>query len=574
MGGEYHKKINKGLNGELRRIEAARAVLKRKKLDFFDHIRSEDDLRNYQAVLGLWQNEKFQAEIEQAVLAELAPDPGGIRRFLADFEVQIEDLDARWLLASYWQATGARIVIFDPFIREYQDTYTKDLLQRLESMQEILDVDLVTRRCLSMWQHVAERELVDSALASQRTGLRQDIANYRFQHQGDDYTSSQITTMILREEQDRKSRRKAWNGLVQLSLGMMPKIRKLLLQTNTYWQERGYANAVAPRLQTLGVSEDIVRQIIASIEAATRSATQSLLKEYEALLGHRIAPWDWRFAASQLPHSFEQSFKNMDATGCLKETYMALGIDVEHLPIQFAGSSTVHGISYNAVRVPHDIILSHGAIIGAREYSNLLHVLGEACYFAHIDSDLAYVFRRYAPKLLGEGFARLSSWLLWEYNWLEEFTNLSPEQIVEFSQQMKNYELLKLRYYCGFALSEMDAYHALADDPEADLEWLFEQHKESFLLMSSHEPSVWAAHPWLIDPQGIPLFTSYVLGLAIAASFIETFHENGESLFSESFGELFQSNLVQQGASSSWLERLEQQTARILTPFAVSWSQV
>ncbi|MFQ5977295.1 MAG: hypothetical protein ACE5OZ_04075 [Candidatus Heimdallarchaeota archaeon] len=548
------------LDEEMRHIKAAKDVLKRKRLDPFNWLNP------------LWQNEEFLRELEKAITTELLPDPGGIRHFLADFETEIEDLDARWLLALWRQSSGAQGVDFAPLIRKYQSIYTKDLLERLESMQQIRDVDPMIQQHLSWWHQVAEHELVDSALVSQRIELRQSITDYRFHHHKHNYTAKQIENMILREEQDRNLRRKAWNSLAQLSQQLAPKMRKLLLKTNTYWQERGYANAIAPRLETLGVSEAVVRQAIASIEATTRVAAQLLLKEYESLLGYEITLFDWRFAATQLSRSFDQTFKNISPIDCLKKTYKTLGIDIEQLPIQFAGSPTNH-IRCNAVRIPHDIILSHGPISGAREYRTLLMALGKTSYYTHISSDLPYAFRRYAPHVVTEGFARLSSWLLWEDAWLKDNTNLSSDQITEFSQQMRNYELLELRYYAGFAVFEMDAYQNLAEDPKTDLDALYTLHMENFLLMPSDDRSVWAANQDLLDPQGRPYFTNYVMGLAVAAALLEHIHEKGNCLFSNEFGRLFQSDLVRQSTFSPWLERLQQLTARRLTPFPTSWSQ-
>lgn len=276
-----------------------------------------------------------------------------------------------------------------------------------------------------------------------------------------------------------------------------------------------------------------------------------------------------------MAHPFEKLFNNMNVAKVVKKTYKALGIDVERLPIQFASTSAIHGIRYNAVRVPYDIIISHGPISGSREYFSLLHTLGEACYFAHIDDELPYVFRRYAPEVLGEGFATLSSWLMWEYSWLREFTSLEPDQIEKFSQQMKNYELLKLRYFAGFALFEMDAYRALEEDLETDLDALFRQRMEMFhLVPPDDQSSVWAAEPLLIDPQSSPLFAIQILGFAVAATLIEYFHEENESSYSRHFGTLIQSDLVQKGASTPWLERLQQFTSKALTPFPISWSRI
>ncbi|MFX0117742.1 MAG: hypothetical protein ACFFB3_24570 [Candidatus Hodarchaeota archaeon] len=571
---DFEEIAEEQLNQEMRRIKAAQAVLKRKGLDFLERLRTEDDPDKYLSVLALWQNEDFLAEVEATVRAELEPDPGGIRRFLVEFESKIEDLDARWLLALWWQASRTRVPDFDLLIKEYQNVYSPDLLHRLETMWKIPGVDPLIRRCLGLWRHIAEQEVINSALASQRTELRQSIANYRFHHQGTDYTARQIASVILREEQNRKLRQKAWNSLVQLSQQMAPKIRKLILQTNASWRERGYVNPSIFRLQVIGVSETVVRQVFASIEARTRPVAQSLLKEYWDLLNHEIMPWDWRFAAGRMAQPFEALFGKKDVIKVAKKTYENVGIDVGQLPIQFVDSSTTHDINHNAVRVPHDIILSYGSISGFREHFALLQVLGEACYFAHIDGDLAYPFRRYAPEVLAKGFATLSSWLMWEYDWLKEFTALTPEQITEFSQQMKNYELLKLRYYNSFALFEMDAYHALADDPEADLDVLYGQHMKKFLLIPTEDCTVWAAEPFLIDPQGRPFFTIYVLGLAVAANLAEYLSESGEPLLSSQFGTLFRSELVQQGASGPWLERLQKLTLKALTPFPMSWLKV
>ncbi|MFQ5979871.1 MAG: hypothetical protein ACE5OZ_17205 [Candidatus Heimdallarchaeota archaeon] len=561
------------LNHEMRRIEAAQRVLKRKGLDFLEQLGTGNDPDKPLSVETLWQNEEFLVEVEAAIEAELAPDPGGVRRFLADFEVQIEDLDARWLLTLWWQASGTRKVDFSPLIREYQDVYSRHLLQELETLQETTDIKPLNQHRLDLWQQVAKRELVDSALAPLRTGLRQDITNHCFQHHGRDYTTSQITTMILRENPDRKSRRTAWNSLVQLSQQIVPKMRELIMQANAYWQKHGYENANAPRLQALGVNELIVREIIASIERETRPIAKLLLKEYKKCLGYEVAQWDWRFAGTKLPYSFGRPFKNGDAITCLKKTYKNLGIDVEQLPIHFAGDSAGLGVSYNAVRVPHDIIFSYGPVSGAREYFALLHALGEACYFTHIDADLPYAFRRYAPEVLGEGFAILSSWLLWEYDWLEEFTNLSPEEIVRFSQQMRNYELLKLRYSAGVVLFELDAYQILANNSDVSLDKLFENHMKTFLPILADGRWAWAPDPWLIAFSSTPFYTSNVLGLAVAANLVEYLHEKDVSLFSKETGKLFRADLVQQGASSPWWERLHQQTAKPLIPFPISWSR-
>ncbi|MHA2231922.1 MAG: hypothetical protein ACXAB4_05475 [Candidatus Hodarchaeales archaeon] len=569
-GGEHHKNLVKEYNEEMRHIEAAQAVLKRKGLNFLDQMRTEGDMNGYLSVLALWQNEDFLAEVEAAVLAELAPDPGGVRRFLADFEAQIENLDARWLLSLWRQTSGESVVNFAPLLKEYQEAYTSDLLQKLEVMQETPGIDPITQRRLNLWQDVVTRELVDVVLEPQRTTLRQTYATYSFHLNGRQYSVSEIAGKILREEQKRNVRHEAWANLVDLSQQIEPMLREFLLRTNALWQERDYANAINPRLQAIGVSETVVRQVIANIEQASRSTAQKLISAYEDFLGHELEPWDWRFVAGQMMRPFEQCFEKIDAITCVKQTYEHLGIAIDQLPIQIVDSSATYETNRHCVRIPHDILFSYGPLSGYRKNFILVRDLGIASSFAHIDEELAYPFRRYAPEVLFEGLGMLVSWVLWDSSWLEEFTDLTADQIKEFIRQMKGFELLKTRHYAGLALFEIDAYAMLEKDSEADLTGLYARHMERFLCFPNGEHSVWAAEPRLIQP--LPYLSQYTLALAVAANLMAYSQRRGMALFSPHFGDLLRSDLVRLGNASSWVERLQQLTTRTLTPVPMSWS--
>lgn len=567
---DSNKIAKKQFDQEIRRIKAANALLKRNNLDIFDQLRTEDDVSRYQSVLALWQNEAFQADLEQSVLTELAPDPGGIRRFLADFEAHIEDLDARWLLALWRQESGQSVGNINSLLKEYQEVYTWDLLKKLAGIRKTAGIDPITQRQLHLWHQVVARELVDVALEPQRTTLREVFASYSFHLNGKRYTANEISAKILREEPDRTLRHKAWENLARLSQQVEPMMQKLLVRTNALWQKRGYENANAPRLQTIGVSEGVVRQVIANCERASRHACQKLIDEYEDFLGHKIEPWDWRFAARRMTCSFERIFESIDVITCIKKTYERLGLVIDQLPIQITESPTIYSVFRYDVRIPHDILLSYGPLSGFRKFVVLLRELGKACCFAHIDGSLAYPFRRYTPLVLSDALGALVSWIIWEPGWLQEFTNLTADQIAEFIQQMKHYELLKMRLYAGLAMFEIDAYTALAEDAETDLNALYNQHMEKFLLLPHNSHLIWASEPRYVDP--FPRIIQYLLALAVAANLADYFQRRGNRLLSPQLGELFRSDLVQLGNASSWLERLQQLTSRTLTPFPMSWS--
>ncbi|MHA2370190.1 MAG: hypothetical protein ACXADX_15355, partial [Candidatus Hodarchaeales archaeon] len=350
-GKNRHERIDKELIEEQRRIEAAKAVLKRKGLDIADRLRTEDDLVRYQSVLALWQNEDFLTDLEKTISMELEPDPGGIRRFLMDFEAYVEDLDARWLLA-LWRQNSGQLVDFDSMSKEYQETYTNDLLRDLEGMGAISGVNSITQHRLALWKLAVANTLAEVTLDPHRAVLRQAFAKFSFHLDGRRHTASDITARVLREEPDRTRRLTVWQNLARLSQQVEPMMRELLVQTNALWQERGYTNAIAPRLQTIGVSEDVVRQIIVSCEKASRSASQKLINTYEEFLGHEVMQWDWRFAAGQLVRPFEQSFEKTDTITCIKQTYEQMGVMIDQLPIRIMESSVTYGTNRHFVRIP------------------------------------------------------------------------------------------------------------------------------------------------------------------------------------------------------------------------------
>lgn len=571
-GGEDHKRQDEELTEEMRRIEAAQAVLKRKGLDFLEQLRTEGEMHSHLSVRALFNNEDFLKEVDAVIEAEAAPDPGGVRRFLADFAAQVESLDARWLLTLWRQTSGQSGGNFDSLLQEYGEIYTPDLLQKLESMSEIADVAPPTQRRLNLWCQVTERELIDVDLESQRMNLRQFLVNYRFQLQNESYIGSETLLKLLREEKIRELRLQAWRRLVSLSKEIEPQIRELFLETNALWQQQGYQDAFLPKLQFIGISEPIFREVITSIEMVSRPAAHAQLNQCADRLGHEVEQHDWHFLAGMAASPFKTIFNNLHPIKTTKTTYQTLGIDIEQKMVQYAYDSPSQKIISYPVRVPHDIILCHWPLQGYWDYFALFNALGGANYFAHIDGDLPYAYRRHAYLVVREGFATLSSWLLWEPRWLKEVPGLSSSQITEFLQ-MKEYELLKLRYNAAMALFEMDAYQALARDPEADVNGLYRQCMERFLLVPTNDCSVWTVDQRLMDPQGRPIFANYVLGLAIAANLLEIFHKEGESLYSPRFGTLFTSGLVRQGSASSWREQLQQLTAKSLTPFPLSWAK-
>ncbi|MHA2273235.1 MAG: hypothetical protein ACXACI_15330 [Candidatus Hodarchaeales archaeon] len=87
------------LDQELIRIKAAETVLKRKGLYIYDCLRTEDDMIRHQAVLALWQNEQFQLELEQAILAEVEHENGDLQECLAKFNPNADNLEAQCAVA-------------------------------------------------------------------------------------------------------------------------------------------------------------------------------------------------------------------------------------------------------------------------------------------------------------------------------------------------------------------------------------------------------------------------------------------------------------------------------------------
>jgi hypothetical protein len=87
------------LDQELVRFKAAETVLKRKGLYIYDRLRTEDDMIRHQSVLALWQNEEFQIELEQAILAEIEHEKRDLQECLAKFNPNTDNLEAQCAVA-------------------------------------------------------------------------------------------------------------------------------------------------------------------------------------------------------------------------------------------------------------------------------------------------------------------------------------------------------------------------------------------------------------------------------------------------------------------------------------------
>ncbi len=559
--------IKEELDDELNYLNAMDRVLKRWRLEKIPRTEFEP----FGSPLSLLvNNEDFLDYLEKALTLEITPDPGGVRRFFADFEAQIEDLDARWLLSLWRQESGIPTLDSSSLLKEYQQIYNQKLINKIKMMLNIPNISQMTEDQLIKWKQICERELVNTVLESNRLSIRQKIACHRTKVHNNSYSINEILTIVLREEKNRSLRYQAWKNINDLSQKISPAMQQAMVESNKKWQEMGYKNSITPKLQMLGIKEKVVREVITSIERITRPLAQSLFKEFEEQLEHEIRQWDWRYAAGMRFFPFENAFRSIDALNVAKKTYRYIGINIDHHPITFTKKPRSQKTILYPLRISQDLIISYNSLSGYRDIYLLLWHLGAACYLSNIDITLPYAFRRTTSRILEEGMATLSSWLVWDPQWLKMFTNLSAIEIIEFEKLKVVYELLKLRFNAGLALFEMDAYHFLSRNPYENLDKIYNENMRRFSFFPSEDSSLWAVHQRFLDSEGWPFYINYVLVLSVAANLFAYIHDNFDFLFSYNLGNLFKSNLVTEGAIGSWFERFQTFTSRKLTNFPLN----
>ncbi len=109
------------------------------------------------------------------------------------------------------------------------------------------------------------------------------------------------------------------------------------------------------------------------------------------------------------------------------------------------------------VRVPDEVYLvlrPHG---GQSDYTTLLHELGHALHFAHVDSGLPFEFRWLGDNSVTETYAMLFDHRMHDPGWLDRYTELG-KRVDAFRRMMAFEELHFIRRYCAKLLYELDVY--------------------------------------------------------------------------------------------------------------------
>ncbi len=112
----------------------------------------------------------------------------------------------------------------------------------------------------------------------------------------------------------------------------------------------------------------------------------------------------------------------------------------------------------NPVRIPDEVYLvlrPHG---GQGDWQTLLHELGHALHFAHMDPALPFEARWLGDNSVTEGYAMLFDHRLQDAGWLQRYTPLRGERLARYLRQAALEELQFLRRYCAKLLYELDLH--------------------------------------------------------------------------------------------------------------------
>ncbi|MDQ3882099.1 MAG: M3 family metallopeptidase [Thermoproteota archaeon] len=163
---------------------------------------------------------------------------------------------------------------------------------------------------------------------------------------------------------------------------------------------------------------------------------------------------------------YDSYFPIDNAFNILKDSLKHIGYDYENLQLQVFNREDHKQLQTGQtfdIDPPSDVRIAFNLWKdGVESYRILFHEFGHALHFKHIDPNLPYILRTNMPSHFTEGLAQVIEYLIFDDDWLQTFTALSPSERLDLRVTQAAYDLLRHRRDIAFAEFERLAYR---DEP-------------------------------------------------------------------------------------------------------------
>ncbi len=402
------------------------------------------------------------------------------------------------------------------------------------------------------WRFKFERVDRDNReLAALTRKIADEYVTWRPSIDGEEITYRQ-QSLILRHEQDRSLREKAWRSLWELNDKLEDDVRKMFQLRKEAAKQWGFENLADMQLAADGVDRDWLMSFVEDMERATRDQYFEHMDAQAKSLGiEQIKPWDIRFFFETAWPSASY-FPGDRLNESVEEFVRALGLEPNDLGISLYSYDSPYG--GQCVRyAPGDIRILTGYADGMQYYKTAYHEYGHALHAWFSEPPFSL---RTEPGPFNEGVAEILSMYLHYPSWLRRI-GLSEEEIQRYRTTRRLLLMYRDRSICADAVAEMRVW----DDVDGDYQKIYGD-TATWLMGGSQMPQPFAAVPRWVRPMRMH---SYFIADAISSQTHAALRREHGEMFDnpEPFRKVVDGYL-RPGGTVSWLDKIRDLTGEDL----------
>lgn len=423
-------------------------------------------------------------------------------------------------------------------------------------------------------------------LVQRETQIETLFNTFRARFEGGQASDNELRD-ILRNEQDIRRRRAAWEATKQIGHEVAPQLLQLIAIRNTEARKLGYQDYYAMMFELQELDEKWVFSLFDRLEKLSERAFTETKAELDAALKAKFGvaesenyPWLYsdpffqEFPSAGTSESLDDLFQNADIEALTRAHYQSIGLNITDL-LERADLYERQGKSQHAfcMDVDHegDVRVLCNIRKNERWMSTMLHEFGHAVYDKYNDQTLPFLLRAPAHTLTTEAIAMMNGRMSKSPEWLTSIAGVPAAHAQRVSasalKTLRSEMLIFLRWAITLVRFERELYR----DSNQNLNRLWWEYVERFQKVTpppDRDQADWASKTHLANSPAY--YQNYVLGELMASQLLNFIRS--EIVKSDSYaghpavGQYLVEKVFKPGARYDWNTMLKRATGADLNP--------
>jgi peptidyl-dipeptidase A len=365
----------------------------------------------------------------------------------------------------------------------------RELFARVEQARRTANGDVGARR-LDLIHDLMLPHQVPDALRERIAELEAAVETRYSRHRGvvggREVDDNEIKR-ILRESDDVRERREAWEGSKTVGAAVADDVRELARLRNEAARTLGHRDWFALSLATDEMDEGRLRETLAAADRVTAEPFARWKSDLDERLAARfgcavpdLRPWHYadpffQEVPSEGGVDLDPLFAAQDVVALAERTLEGIGLDVGSILAQSdlypRPGKCQHAFCIDVDR-EGDVRVLANVVPNASWAETMLHELGHGVYDLGFDPELPWLLRD-THLVTTEATAILFGSLAGQREWLEQVLGLGRDDALELEGRLRAARVAELLVFTRWVLVMHAFERALYEDPERDLDALW-----------------------------------------------------------------------------------------------------